>query len=93
VLASAGRQRHARRVRVKIEGKENEIRCSIADDGGGLSGRSSASLREPGLICIRERLSALGGTLSIENRPDGHGTLLTASIPLEVSHVTTRFGR
>lgn len=93
VLANVGRQRHSHRVRVKIEGKENEIRCTIADDGSGLSGRSSASPREPGLISIRERLSALGGTLSIENRPDGHGTLLTASIPLEVSHVTTRFGR
>jgi signal transduction histidine kinase len=94
VLANVmGRQRHMHRVKVKIEVRENEIRCSIADDGGGLSGRSSASPRGPGLIGIRERLAALGGTLSIDNRPDGHGTLLTASIPLEVSHVTSRSSR
>lgn len=92
-LTGASRQHHARRVKVKIESKGNEIRCSIADDGGGLTGRSSASNRGPTLIGIRERLAALGGTLVHENRPDGRGSQLTASIPLEVSHVTTRLGR
>jgi signal transduction histidine kinase len=92
-LASAGKRNHAHRVKVKIESRENEIRCSIADDGGDLMSHSSASNRGPGLIGIRERLAALGGTLTCENRPDGHGTQLTASIPLEVSHVTTRLGR
>jgi hypothetical protein len=92
-LTSAGKHSHAHRVKVKIQSTENEIRCSIADDGGGLMGRSSATNRGPVLIGIRERLAALGGTLVYENRPDGRGAQLTASIPLEVSHVTTRFGR
>ena len=92
-LTGAGRQNHARRVKVKIESTQNEIRCSIADDGGGLTSRSSASNCGSELIGIRERLAALGGTLVYENRPDGRGTQLTASIPLEVSHVTTRLGR
>jgi len=84
----------ARRVRIRVESTEHEIRCSIADDGSGTSGsRSSASRRVPGLIAIRERLAALGGTLASEDRPDGRGTRLIASIPLEVSHVTSRFDR
>jgi signal transduction histidine kinase len=84
----------ARRVKIKVETTEHEIRCSIADDGSGSSSsRSSASRRVPGLIAIRERLTALGGSLASENRPDGRGTRLIASIPLEVSHVTSRFDR
>jgi signal transduction histidine kinase len=92
-LAGAGRHDRVRRVKVKIESSENEIRCSIADDGSGISGRSSASQRGLGLFGIRERLAALGGTLVSENRSDSHGTRLLASIPLEVSHVTSRFDR
>ncbi len=83
-----------RRVKIKIETTENEIRCSIADEGSGTSSsRSSVSRRVPGLIAIRERLTALGGSLASEDRPDGRGTRLIASIPLEVSHVTSRFDR
>lgn len=94
-LAGAGRTTgRPRRVKVKIETTENEIRCSIADDGSGTSSsRSSASRKVPGLIAIRERLTALGGSLASEDRPDGRGTRLIASIPLEVSHVTSRFDR
>ena len=84
----------ARRVRIKVERTDQEIRCSIADEGSGSSGsRSTASRRLPGLIAMRERLAALGGSLATEDRPDGRGTHLIASIPLEVSHVSSRFDR
>jgi signal transduction histidine kinase len=92
-LAGAGRHDRARRVKVKVESNENEIRCSIADDGSGVNSRSSASQRGLGLFGIRERLAALGGTLVSENRSDSRGTRLIASLPLEVSHVTSRFDR
>lgn len=92
-LAVPARQERGRRVKVRIESNENEIRCSIADDGSGINGRSSASQRGFGLFGIRERLAALGGTLVSENRSDNRGTRLIASIPLEVSHVTSRFDR
>lgn len=92
-LATAGRNERGRRVKVRIESNENEIRCSIADDGSGINGRSSASQRGLGLFGIRERIAALGGNLVSENRSDGRGTRLIASIPLEVSHVTSRFDR
>jgi signal transduction histidine kinase len=86
----------SQRVKVKVETSENEIRCSIADDGvvaGKPANRSTWVERGPGLIGIRERLAALGGTLAVEHRTDGRGSRLVASIPLEVHHVASRFGR
>ena len=92
-LTNGSRHSRPRRVKIKIESDENEIRCSIADDGSVINNRSSATQRGLGLIGIRERLAALGGSLVSENRTDGRGTRLIASIPLEVSHVSSRFDR
>jgi signal transduction histidine kinase len=84
----------SRRVKVKVETSENEIRCSIADDGAGKAAKPSPWMeRGLGLIGTRERLASLGGTLTFENRADGRGSRLVACIPLEVSHVASRFGR
>jgi len=86
----------SQRVKVKVETSENEIRCSITDDGA-VAGKAANRLpwmeRGLGVIGIRERLAALGGTLAVEHRTDGRGSRLVASIPLEVHHVASRFGR
>jgi signal transduction histidine kinase len=79
-----------------VETSENEIRCSIDADGavaGKTANRLPSMERGLGLVGIRERLATLGGTLSFENRADGRGSRLVASIPLEVHHVASRFGR
>lgn len=86
----------SQRVKVKVETSENEIRCSIDADGavaGKTANRLPSMERGLGLVGIRERLATLGGTLSFENRADGRGSRLVASIPLEVHHVASRFGR
>jgi signal transduction histidine kinase len=49
----------------------------VEDDGTGLSGQHGSGL---GVKGMRERLAAVGGTLSLEARADG-GTLLLAEIP------------
>lgn len=95
-LTNVGKHARAHRVNVRIENDNREVRCSIADDGSGVSkktARTSATQRGIGLIGIRERLATLGGTVAFEEGADGRGTRLTASIPLEVSHVTTRIDR
>lgn len=95
-LSGVEKYGRAPRVNVRVETSESEIRCSIADDGptsGKAVNRSWSVERGPGLISIRERLATLGGTLSYERRADGRGTRLVASIPLEVGHVASRFGR
>jgi signal transduction histidine kinase len=95
-LSGVEKYGRATRVNVRVETSESEVRCSIADDGaasGKAVNRSWSMERGPGLMSIRERLAALGGTLSYERRADGRGTRLVASIPLEVGHVASRFGR
>lgn len=96
--ALSGMEKYGRasRVSVRVETSESEIRCSIADDGaasGEAVNRSWSMERGIGLIGIRERLATLGGTLLYERGADGRGTRLVASIPLEVGHVASRFGR
>jgi signal transduction histidine kinase len=95
-LSGVEKSGRSRRVKVRVETSENEIRCSIADDGaraGKAINRSPEMEHGLGLIGIRERLATLGGKLSFENRADGRGSRLVASIPLEVRHVASRFGR
>ena len=94
-LSGAEKYGRAKRVRVSVEKSEDEIRCSISEDGPGRKAASRSSWMEqgPGLIGIRERLAALGGTLACESRADGRGSRLVASIPLEVRHVASRFSR
>src|SRR5207245_4824972 len=41
-----------------------------------------------GLIAMRERVSAIGGTLRIESRPD-HGTELSIRLPMEGNHASS----
>ncbi len=86
-LSGVEKYGRSKRVRVRVETSDNEIRCSIADDGPGrgkAASRSSWTEQGPGLIGIRERLAPLGGKLSCESPADGRGSRLVASIPLEV---------
>jgi signal transduction histidine kinase len=56
------------------------VRLTITDDGVGFNVDGTWN-RGLGLISMRERLEAVGGTLSIFSKP-GFGTRLVASAPL-----------
>jgi signal transduction histidine kinase len=95
-LSGMEKSGRARRVKVEVETSESEIRCSISENGaaaGMAANRSPWMERGLGLVGIRERLATLGGSLRFEDRADGRGSRLVASIPLEVRHVASRFGR
>ena len=65
--------------------------CSIRDDGSGFNIPQSQKppLRKGlGLIAMRERVGAIGGTLQIESRP-GNGTQLSIRLPLEADHASS----
>lgn len=51
----------------------------IADDGGGL--RAPSEQGSYGLIHMRERVVAIGGSLSVANSDDARGVVVTAKIP------------
>src|SRR2546421_3932862 len=80
--------RHARARNATIQlarrGKGN-LRCSIRDDGSGFDVASTLSNHAQGglgLVGIRERLNAVGGSLQIPSQP-GRGTELIADVPAE----------
>jgi two-component system sensor histidine kinase UhpB len=54
------------------------LNITIEDNGVGISEQRNPGL---GLLGMSERVQALGGTISIENRPDG-GTRIVVSLPL-----------
>ena len=81
-LTNVARHAHATRVWVGLTGDGDELRLEVRDDGVGLPADNGATRpRGIGLIGIRERVRALGGTVSLSSGPDG-GACLSASLPL-----------
>jgi signal transduction histidine kinase len=64
--------------------------CTIRDDGAGFKMRRGQGTPRKGLglVAMRERVSAIGGTLQIESRP-GHGTEVSIRLPLEATDANT----
>src|SRR5882757_4097822 len=88
--------KHAKATNVWIRAwRENFTQCcTIRDDGAGFKVRSGQGLprRGLGLVAMRERVSAIGGTLQIESRP-GHGTEISIRLPLEGNDANTNHSR
>jgi signal transduction histidine kinase len=94
-LTNAAKHANASNVRIRAWREDLVLCCSIRDDGGGFD--SSQAHAAPGrkglgLIAMRERVSAIGGTLHIESRP-GHGTELSIRLPLEGDHANSHSTR
>ena len=53
------------------------LRCVVSDDGRGGADPASGT----GLLGLRDRAEAAGGTLSVVS-PPGRGTVLSAALPL-----------
>jgi signal transduction histidine kinase len=90
-LNNATRHSQAKNVWIQLDEQAGKTVCSIRDDGIGF--RVHARLSETGkkglgLIGIRERISAIGGTLQITSEP-GRGTKLRIAVPKEISHANS----
>jgi PAS domain S-box-containing protein len=84
-LTNASRHAHATLITVRLAREAGSARCEIRDNGVGFNvpewfGRPGSS--SLGLVGIRDRLEALGGSLHIDSVP-GRGTTLLVVIPLE----------
>jgi signal transduction histidine kinase len=75
-LTNVARHSHASRVRVACAATNGHVELKIDDDGIGLPRHNGQGA---GLIGIRERAQALGGTLTVASRP---GVRLTVQLPL-----------
>jgi signal transduction histidine kinase len=70
---------------VEVREEGTQIRAVVRDDGHGFDAAAALARRGDrglGLIGIRERVAALGGTVDIRSTPD-RGTELTVVIPRE----------
>jgi len=76
-LTNVARHAGARQVRVELQAGDRELRLTIEDDGRGAAGEPTPQL---GLLGMRERVTALGGTLAIAASP-AQGFRLEALIP------------
>jgi two-component system sensor histidine kinase UhpB len=74
--------RHGRPSRIEITvepGAGETVTVKVADDGGGMDEAAAGF----GITGMHERVTLLGGTLSVRNRPEGSGVTVLAQVPLD----------
>lgn len=83
-LTNVTKHAKASAVVIQVHKEGQMMNCSIRDDGVGFdlsSLQSNRTRKGLGLISIRERLNAIGGTLSVESAPR-NGTRLLIRVPV-----------
>ncbi|WP_128002801.1 PAS domain S-box protein [Piscinibacter defluvii] len=81
-LNNVAKHAHASTVQVTLASRApQQLLLSVADDGIGIAAGSEHRHGAFGLIGMRERLRAAGGTLQVHSPPGG-GTTLDAQVPL-----------
>jgi len=77
-LNNCSKHAHAKQIRVVVRQGPNFLQVSIEDDGKGFD---AARVRGLGLIGMNERVSQLGGVLTVDSDP-ARGTRLRIDLPL-----------
>lgn len=83
-ITNVVRHASARSVEVRIEALVDALDVRVTDDGVGLGDRREGSAGRFGLVGMRERVSTLGGTLTVRSLPGG-GTEVRCHLPLDGS--------
>jgi signal transduction histidine kinase len=83
-LQNANKHSGARRVSVALTGTSDSIALAIVDDGVGFD-VDAAWRRGLGLISVRERVEAMGGTFELRSSR-GAGARLEVSVPVPASY-------
>ncbi|MGE5838259.1 MAG: ATP-binding protein [Acidobacteriota bacterium] len=81
-LTNVTRHSKATRVDVTVRRLKKAIIVAVDDNGVGFMPQSLSGLRSLGLVGMRERALAVGGTLLIRGEP-GEGSSITVTIPVE----------
>jgi signal transduction histidine kinase len=76
-LTNAAKHAQASAVNVEVEAVEGALRLCVRDDGAG----GADPIRGSGLVGLKDRVEALGGTITIQS-PAGAGTALRVELPL-----------
>jgi PAS domain S-box-containing protein len=76
-LTNVARHAHAGSAHVSVRREGGVMRCEVTDDGRGGADPASGT----GILGLRDRAEAAGGTLSVVS-PPGRGTVVAAAVPL-----------
>jgi signal transduction histidine kinase len=79
------RHASATRIDVLIERRDGRVMLMVEDDGKGFVPETAGGTERFGLIGMRERAEALGGTLTIESAPGG-GTTIAVEVACDDPH-------
>jgi PAS domain S-box-containing protein len=80
-LTNVTRHSQATRVHVSVRRAGAVIILAVADNGVGFAPDSLSGIRSLGLVGMRERALACGGTLMVQGKP-GEGTAIIVTIPV-----------
>lgn len=80
-LNNAVKHAQASSIKIELQRTPMKVVCSVRDNGQGFDVHRQSGATGLGLIGIRERLNALGGSLHLAAEPQ-HGTTIRAEIPL-----------
>ncbi|HSY30337.1 MAG TPA: histidine kinase, partial [Burkholderiaceae bacterium] len=81
-LTNIGKHAQAARVEVRLIRNQRDVQLEIEDNGQGMAASDRLKPKSFGIRGMAERVSALGGNLSI-NRAANGGTIVGISIPLK----------
>lgn len=90
-VTNAAKYAEASQVRVTIDRVADGVRARVADNGGGFSRRATTpdDRQSFGILGMRERAAALGGSLRIESQP-GRGSTVEVIIPCDCGGFSSR---
>lgn len=88
-LQNTAKYAHASRAVVRLDQREGELWFEVSDDGRGFD--VATVTRGAGLNGIGDRLDTVGATWTLTSSP-GHGTTITASVPLTANTQTVPIG-
>lgn len=81
ILTNVAKHASARSVAILLRADAQRVTMQISDDGVGIEAQSLKKLGSLGLLGIRERMTALGGGMSVR-RDQPRGTTVTVYLPL-----------
>jgi two-component system sensor histidine kinase DesK len=83
------RHSRARHCRIRLTARLGELALEVTDDGQGFGDQDPENPKGSGLRGMSERLSAVGGSLSVGPVNPGHGFRLTATVTQHPAAVAT----
>lgn len=84
-LTNVAKYANATAVDAVIERAANHVRLVMTDNGVGIERSSLVKPGSHGIAGMRERVAYFGGTFSLEDNPNGRGTMVEVRVPLRAS--------